>query len=41
MSPNIFKWVVLEEKVVLAFEINQPVGVIHPIALGCEMELWS
>ena len=31
--------IVLEEKMIFAIEINQPIGVIHPAVIGGEMEL--
>ena len=31
----------LEEEVIFAFVIDQAVGVIHPIAIWCEMKLWA
>ncbi len=31
----------LKEEVIFAFVINQPVWVIHPVAIWCEVKLWA
>ncbi|MEY4498728.1 MAG: hypothetical protein RJA40_833 [Actinomycetota bacterium] len=33
MSPDICKRVVLEEEMVLALEVDESVGIVHPITL--------
>ena len=40
VPPGIAEGVVLIEEVILPFVVDQPVGIVHPVAGGCEVELW-
>jgi len=41
VAPDIGLWIVLKEEVIFAFVIDQPIWIIHPVAIWCEVKLWA
>ncbi len=41
IAPDIGLRVMLKEQVVFAFVIDQPIWVIHPVSIWCEVKLWA
>lgn len=41
IAPDICLRIMLKEEVIFAFVIDQAIGVIHPIAIWCEVKLWA
>ena len=39
VSPRCSEWVVLEEQMMLTLIIHEPIGIVHPVNCGREMEL--
>ena len=41
IAPDIVLRIMLKEEVIFAFVIDQPIWVIHPVAIWCEVKLWA